>query len=269
MNRIGPACTAVTAWIISSAVLLPSAAQADCAQWDLSGHWTIKQTNGFTAYFDLQQSGSAITGTGAYCSGCPAGGRSVFDFGPFGANYTGPVDGSINGGDFKFVAHWGGGRGGEGEYSGKVNPDVDGGAIGGATKDLSNSASPVAAWYGDRPAKCLVAATPPSQAPPHVTGIGKRKNPPPAEHVTGIGKRKNPPPEPGPAPAGRTATVNNDVDVYAEPGGQGQPFGVLRVKSQVVVLPSQPVCQKAQWCHVQGNAVPNGSGWVWGDLLDF
>jgi hypothetical protein len=86
--------------------------------------------------------------------------------------------------------------------------------------------------------------------------------------VVGLGKKKIPPPAPAPTPppAGQTATVNNDVDVYAEPGGQGQPFGEpLRKGSKVTVL----VRQQDQWCQVQGNAVPNGIGWVWGEFLDF
>ena len=71
-----------------------------------------------------------------------------------------------------------------------------------------------------------------------------------------------------------TATVNNDVDVYAEPGGKGEPFEeFLRKDGKVTVLASQPVCDKDhhtnEWCHVQGTAVPHGSGWVWGSFLDF
>jgi hypothetical protein len=246
MNRIGPVCIAVTTWIIFSAALLPSVAEADCAQWDLSGHWKFRQTNGFDAYFDLQQTGSAITGTGAYCDGC--GDRA------FNLQHSGPVDGSINGGEFKFVAHWDGGPGGE--YSGKVNPDVDGGAIGGATKDLSSPELNAAAWYGDRPAKCLVVATPPNQAPPHVTGIGKRKNP---SHVTGIGKKKTT----------RVAKANDEVDIYKGPGGQFGAYQCGQLNCFMEKDETAPVLDfKDNWYKVQTNKVPDGSGWVAADHVD-
>jgi hypothetical protein len=55
------------------------------------------------------------------------------------------------------------------------------------------------------------------------------------------------------------ATVLQDDDVYAAPGGVGKPIGVLRAPNKVSLLEARP----DQWCHVQGNAVPTGSGWVW------
>ena len=93
--------------------------------------------------------------------------------------------------------------------------------------------------------------------------------------TVGLGKKKVSPPN-NPPPAGQTATVNADVDVYAQPGGNDADKlgGFLPQGSKVAVLPSppppgQPACDKNNWCHVQGNAVPNGSGWVWGSFLDF
>ena len=47
-------------------LLLPSAAQADCAQWDLSGHWVIQQGNGIFVYVDLTQTGTDVRGTGTW-----------------------------------------------------------------------------------------------------------------------------------------------------------------------------------------------------------
>jgi hypothetical protein len=66
-------------------------------------------------------------------------------------------------------------------------------------------------------------------------------------------------------PAGKTATVNSDVDVYDTPGGNGNVIGILR-KGKTVNLVG--ACQKDDWCQVSGGAVPTGNGWVWG-ALDF
>jgi hypothetical protein len=62
--------------------------------------------------------------------------------------------------------------------------------------------------------------------------------------------------------------VVSDVDVYDhknEPDGAGQIVGVLRSPNTVQLLGP---CQKKSWCNVSGDAVPTGSGWVWG-ALDF
>jgi hypothetical protein len=60
-----------------------------------------------------------------------------------------------------------------------------------------------------------------------------------------------------------TATVIQDVDVYDAPGGNGHVTGVLRANNRVQLAGA---CQKQDWCHVLGPAVPNGDGWVWGAL---
>lgn len=76
-----------------------------------------------------------------------------------------------------------------------------------------------------------------------------------------------PPEQPQPAPpeqpATPTATVTGDVDVYDVPGGGGNVTGILRAGSQVQFAG----CKPDNWCHVTGNGVPNGDGWVWGDFL--
>jgi uncharacterized protein YkwD len=57
---------------------------------------------------------------------------------------------------------------------------------------------------------------------------------------------------------GATVEVNKDVDVYAAPGGSGQPIGVLRHGKKVNVLSCAD-----NWCNVSGKAVPTGKGWVY------
>jgi hypothetical protein len=72
----------------------------------------------------------------------------------------------------------------------------------------------------------------------------------------------------GPAAGQKTATVISDVDVYDkknEPDGAGTFVGILRSGNTVQLLGP---CQKKAWCNVSGDAVPGGSGWVWG-ALDF
>ena len=56
---------------------------------------------------------------------------------------------------------------------------------------------------------------------------------------------------------GNTARVNGDVDLYDEPGGDGNKIGVLREDDEVAVMN----CREDQWCKVSG-------GWVWGEFLD-
>jgi len=91
--------------------------------------------------------------------------------------------------------------------------------------------------------------------------------------IKSIGKAKRPPPEaptpeaPPAPPAGpdiAIATVTGDVDVYDAPGGDGNVIGVLNAGRQV-----SGVCREDRWCQVGGDAVPGGTGWVWGDFLTF
>src|SRR4051812_20030267 len=42
----------------------PSSARAQCKQWDVSGRWDIKQSNGFTVHLNLTQHGTRINGSG-------------------------------------------------------------------------------------------------------------------------------------------------------------------------------------------------------------
>ena len=62
------------------------------------------------------------------------------------------------------------------------------------------------------------------------------------------------------------ATVAADVDVYNaknEPDGAGQVVGMLRTGNTVDLVGE---CAPDSWCEVSGDAVPSGTGWVWGHL---
>ena|GEM_PF-3344895 len=62
--------------------------------------------------------------------------------------------------------------------------------------------------------------------------------------------------------ANRT-TITGDVDIYAQPGGQGKPYGMVSKGTQVEVK----VRQDDRWVKIAGPNVPGGSGWVWGDYV--
>jgi hypothetical protein len=74
---------------------------------------------------------------------------------------------------------------------------------------------------------------------------------------------KLPPPPPsgtGPISLGPpVVTVPQDVDIYAEPGGVGRPFGMVKAGTKAQESDERP----DHWCRIFGDAVPNGSGWVW------
>ena len=69
----------------------------------------------------------------------------------------------------------------------------------------------------------------------------------------------NAPPKANQSMGPPTPTVPQDVDVYAQPGGEGKPIGILKGGSKVLLTDKRP----DQWCHVAGDPVPTGQGWVW------
>lgn len=54
-----------------------------------------------------------------------------------------------------------------------------------------------------------------------------------------------------------TMVIADDVDVYDEPGGEGNVISMLRKGAFVEVLG----CRDDQWCHTN-------YGWVWEDFLE-
>ena len=59
--------------------------------------------------------------------------------------------------------------------------------------------------------------------------------------------------------AGTPMRAPLDVDVYDQPGGEGQPRSVFLKGGSTVYL----LKQSDHWCNVQGDAVPGGPGWIW------
>jgi hypothetical protein len=275
MIRVGPnpptfvcrsASLAGGLFAVAFAAFSPSIGHAACKEWKLD-QFELIQTNGFfVRVYPAEQSGGQFGGGARYYFRDSEG---VYDSVP------GQVEGNISGEDISFTIHWNNGP--VGEYTGHVSPQ---GFLDGETRDRLNPESK--ARWSMRPfadsgtmepaAKCLDVATAPSPpAPPPAPASPLDEAGVLKEPGTGIGdifKKTTPPASPAaPSPGGNTATVKQDVDVYAKPGGVGEPIGVLREKSIVSLLEVRP----DQWCHVEGNAVPNGSGWVWcaADFLQF
>src|SRR5262245_20854669 len=231
---------------VVGALLLPSAAQADCAQWDLSGRWVIQQGNGIWVYVDLTQTGTDVRGTGTWWE-TPTKRGSI----------TGTIDAN---GNILLNADWGG------VYRGGVGSDEIPGGSTFAVNDPGNQVG----WRGDRAATCQVVAEPSATTPPShaeepnkpVRKLGKRlpgtsttstlPHPAsPAQPPAGGGGGEFPP-TPPPAGGNTMATVIADVDVYKQPGGQDKDkIGILYSNNKTTEVSLIPPCEN-NWCHVKG-----------------
>jgi hypothetical protein len=245
MNRIGIIAIASRCTLlgVAGALALPFAAQAACeGSWDLPKDWWLKQDNGYAIEIVISnQDGNKYSGEAAVAN---------VDNGRFK-----PFSAEVNANHLAMTITAAGGI-----YTGTI---MDDGRILGTTTNPNNGET--AAWHGDRPATCIVIKTAPPPPPP----------PPPPEPVnplekagvlekpgTGIGeilKQTSPNPTP---PAAKTATVIADVDVYKAPGGAGKSLGVLRSNNKTTKVSLVEPCQN-NWCHVKGNPVPTGEGYVY------
>jgi hypothetical protein len=257
MTRIGRLFIAPTSLIVfgvSFAVLEPPAAQADCAHWDIGGHWEIQQGNGIAVTMDLTQTGTDVRGSGHFTTA-----GSSAPFGQFGASVDGSITGTIdNNNNILLNATWGG------VYRGGVGSDAFIGGDTFATNDPGNQVG----WRGNRTATCQVAeaepsaTTPESHAPEPQTGEI-------VEHLL-KGKHGHALP-PAPAPAGQTptakvATANDDVDIYKGPGGQFGAYVCGQLNCFMNKDETAPVLDfQDNWYKVQTNKVPDGAGWVAAD----
>jgi hypothetical protein len=140
MIRLVTTLIAAAAWCAFAPV---PGARAACLQWDMSGHWNFRQSNGFVVTTDLQQSGSTLKGKARY----------------FGA--SGPVEGDVGPHGFHLTVNWHNGT--FGYYEGHIE---DSGLLSfGYTYDMANPGAGKASWsaYG-RKATCIKTAAP-RQAP--------------------------------------------------------------------------------------------------------
>ena len=103
MIPIGPVSIALIGRIALSsffAVLLPAAAEAACEQWDVSGSWTMAQSNikNGPVYFNLEQNGTELRGDAAY--------ETVLSEEWGQTTVSGSVSGTVKGNKFKVYVVW-------------------------------------------------------------------------------------------------------------------------------------------------------------------
>jgi hypothetical protein len=206
-----------------------------CDQYRFNGNFSLKQSNGDMVVFSSigQQASGNATATGGIN-------------GPL----HGVVTGGIKGDKLDFTMVWNENAPGttapsQGDYTGYVS--ADGFAHGDTSQHnvpFGDTPGGSAHWDSTVPLVCVTPAAP-APAPP----------PAPVSH--------QPVPPLAPTPAPSVATVTSDVDVYDNPGGGGNIIGTLRANQQVDIVGG---CQKNDWCHVVGPAVPSGRGWVFGAL---
>jgi hypothetical protein len=250
MTRIGRLFIGPTSLIVfgvSFAALEPPAAQADCAHWDIGGHWEIQQGNGFTVHMDLTQTGADVQGTGSFgeTPDRPLGGTS--------GSIRGTIDNNNN---ILLNADWGG------VYRGGVGSDAFIGGDTFATNDPGNHVG----WRGDRTATCDLAAepsttTPPSHAESPLEKSGVLKAP--GSDIFKKTTTTSPPPPP-PPPSAPQVTVLLDVDVCASTAGcdNNTRLGMLPAGTQGVTLAEN----LDPWYHVKWQGpegfVYSGEGYV-------
>jgi hypothetical protein len=68
----------------------------------------------------------------------------------------------------------------------------------------------------------------------------------------------NQPPKMNQSAGAPDVTVPQEVDLYADPGGAGQPIGTVKAGTRVQLYEQRP----DQWCRINGHDMPQG-GWVW------
>lgn len=134
--------------------LLPISAQAQCANWDASGKWSIKQAGSkYTNDLTLEQKGRVITGLALTLRDTKGG-----IFIPGGRDTVGgTVDGTIDGDSLSIQIFWSNGL--TGVYNGNFLPSgrLDGEAWEKASPNIRQT------WYSVGVLKCT---PPPSPAPP-------------------------------------------------------------------------------------------------------
>ena len=187
-------------WLVVAVLfaLLPSLAQAQCTQWDVSGKWYLEVTKGILEEMDLKQNGVNIGGKShAYSS-------------------VATVIGTVKGNDFNLYIDWSAeGRTFEPRvasfeaFSGKIGPDgvIHGHATTMVNPDLSGTKNP---WSSDRAMKCVRGTKSEPAAPP-----------PPPMKVPGIVASQVVVPFPG-APSGFV--------ILTWDGGPDHPYAEVWVK---------------------------------------
>lgn len=129
-----------------------SAADPECAQWDLNGEWTLVQTNETAPVFKLQQTATKLLGEAVYYyvheDQC-----FIVSCGDSYYHVIGSVDGAVVGDAFEITSFWNNGT--IGVYSGRIGQQ---GRMEGSTYDRQHP-QVTARWYSDRTVKCIANTT--------------------------------------------------------------------------------------------------------------
>jgi hypothetical protein len=176
-RRAAPCLCGVLCCVVLA--LLPAPAKAQCAQWDVSGKWTLNVTKGITELLELKQNGNNVSGEShAY-------------------NDVVPVMGTVKGDDFSMSIDWtrpnvtfAAGVFPIEAFLGKIGSDgfIHGNATTLANLDLSAKGN---LWSSDRPMRCVRGAESPRPKPIKSSGKARPSAPappssPPPMKVPGI-----------------------------------------------------------------------------------
>ena len=152
MIRIGSASIALLGalvFVACPALLLASAARAECMYFDVTSNWKLYQSNGPQVFFALQQTDGNFQGA------------ATFDIPGVERDHHGSANGVISGDSVKFTIRWDDGA--VGEYTGAVKGLTDsndrhgiarGIDLEGSTADQTNGASR-ATWHAHLDYRCL------------------------------------------------------------------------------------------------------------------
>ncbi|CAN5352677.1 hypothetical protein BH11PSE14_BH11PSE14_09120 [soil metagenome] len=114
-NSRNPSFAVITALVLAAAIFpMPSHADGECLGWNVTGPWTISQSNGTTVRMNLEQNGTHLQGVGEY-SYYNNDNHKVQTIG-------GPVDGYLEQGNLvRVTAYWS--NSSAGMYTGQVEAD--------------------------------------------------------------------------------------------------------------------------------------------------
>lgn len=131
--------------------LVPLPVHAQCKQWDVSGKWTLEQSDGYTVTVDLKQNGNSITGRAWHDTGSIKSGGTRLPDGNIRVK-TRSVLGNISGNDLYMQLDWG--KSTTGVYRGEIGSH---GRIEGRMYQKENVATR-ARWFSTTAMRCADAS---------------------------------------------------------------------------------------------------------------
>lgn len=169
------------------------------AHLDVSGRWSITQSNGLTVFFDIVQQEAETTGSAFWRHSSTVYGEWMLD--QVAATMSMEARGTVTDREFFFAISWDNGT--RGIYEGVVDSD---GRMTGRTRDAMDARGGEVSWLTDRIFTVLPADVAPAPRPPR--RLGKRRPVPPQPNpvdvrdVGPIDDFLKDPPQPGFRPPG-------------------------------------------------------------------